>query len=198
MHRTIVLVLALAVPALSPPPAHADDVAAQVDTALGYYKEGDLAGAIDELQFVINAIRGELGTRYAKTFPPPPAGWEAEDASQGEGAAFMGGGTMLNRTYKKTGSDAQIDVQLMLDNPMMQGLAAMFTNPAILAAQGNMERVRVGRENAILNTESNELTYMLGGRGMIQFSGRNLDNGDVLVDLLKAWDLKALKDVAGM
>ncbi|MCB1883375.1 MAG: hypothetical protein KDG89_05155 [Geminicoccaceae bacterium] len=199
MYRTIAFASALALLALSPPAALADEIEDQVDTALGYYKEGDLAGTITELQFVINAIRSQLAGRYVKTFPPPPAGWEAEDASEAEGMAFLGGGTTLSRAYKKTDGDATIDAQLMIDNPMIQTLGAMFSNPAILAAQPNMKRIRIGRDNAILDTDSKELTFMVGnGRGMIQLTGHNLDNDDVLVDLLKSWNLKALKDVAGM
>lgn len=193
-------IVTLALCGLAAGPVLADEVEDQVGLALEYYQEGDLDGAITELQFAINEIRQRLSALYGETFPPAPAGWQAGEIAQEEGAAFMGGGSMVTRTYAQDGGSASIEAQLMIDNPMIQGMAAMFANPAMLAAQPNMERVRIGRDNAVLNTEpgNEELTFMLGGRGMIQLSGNNLESTDLLVEMLKSWDLDALKDVAGL
>ena len=184
-------------------PAAADDIREQLDLAIELYEEGDLAGAVTELQFAIGEIQARMGDAYALTFPPAPAGWTAEPASQESAAAFMGGGTMVNRSYREDGGSGTMEAQLIIDNPMIQGMSALFSNPAMLAANPNMERVRLGRENAILEFDEaagrGEVTFMAGGgRAMLKVEGNGLASGDQLVDLLKAWDMDGLRAAAGL
>jgi len=188
---------------LSATPAVADEIREQLDLAIELYEEGDLDAAVTELQFVIGEIQAKLGGQYALTFPAAPDGWTAEAVSQEAGAAFMGGGTIVNRSYSEVGGSGRMEAQLIIDNPMIQGMAALFANPAIMASNPNMSRVRMGRENAILDFDSaagrGEITYMAGGgRAMLKVEGSNLASGDQLVALLKAWDMDGLKAAAGL
>jgi hypothetical protein len=182
-------------------PATADDITDQLGLALELYQEGDFAGAITELQFAIGEIQARLGEVYAETFPPAPAGWSADKATQEGGAAFMGGGTIVARRYSENGGSGSMTAQLIIDNPMIQGMAALFSNPAMLAANPNMQRIRLGRESAVLDFDASagrgEVTFMAAGRAMLKVEGYNLGSGDQLVDLLRAWDMDRLKAAAG-
>ena len=195
--------LALVLGSLAPSPASADDIREQLELAIELYDEGDYAGTITELQFAIGEIQALLGGAFAETFPPPPEGWTAAEASQESAAAFMGGGTIVNRRYSETGGSGSMEAQLIIDNPMIQGMAALFSNPAMLAANPNMQRVRMGRENAILEFDAaagrGEITFMAGsGRAMLKVEGSNLASADQLIDLLKAWDMEGLRAAAGL
>lgn len=184
-------------------PLAADEITEQLDLARELYEEGDLSGAVIELQYAIGEIQAKLGGIYAESFPPAPAGWTAEATSQEAGAAFMGGGTILNRSYREEGGSGRMEAQLIIDNPMIQGMAALFSNPAMMAGNPNMSRIRMGRKNAILDFDQaagrGEITFMAGGgRAMLKVEGSGLASGDQLADMLKTWDLDGLKAAAGL
>lgn len=177
----------------------ADEFTDQLDLVRQYYDEGDYAAAAAELQFALEALRARLAEQYAATFPEPPEGWQAEDVETQGGAAFMGGGVVLRRTYSD-GAGASIEAQLVADNPMVQGFSAMLANPAVMAAQPGAKRVRIGRANAILvydaDARTGEATLVIG-RAMIRLEGRGLDGPEPLEALLRSWDIRTLRDLAG-
>ncbi|HEX2526347.1 MAG TPA: hypothetical protein VHL31_08590 [Geminicoccus sp.] len=185
-------------------PAAADQVTDQLDLGKKYYEEGDLTGAINELQFAIQDIRSQLSARYRAGFPDAPAGWVAADGSEDNSAAMamFGGGTSVARTYTQQGGEGVIDATISVDNPMIQGLAAMLNNPAIMAANPAARRVRVGRENVLVQLEeggdSGEATLVLGGRMLLQLQGRGLENSALLEEMAANWKLDELKKIAGM
>lgn len=182
--------------------AAADEVVEQIELGLELYQEEDYGGALTELEFAINDIRKLLSERIAETFPEPPEGWSGGEAEStgGGAAAMMGGGTMLERQYREDDGGGQLKASMMIDNPMVQGMAAMFNNPALLAAQPNTERVRLGRESAIVKWEPNrsraDVTMLLDGRILIQVEGQNLESQDVAVELLRNWDIGAVREQA--
>jgi hypothetical protein len=206
MRRRLHLALPLFSLALAPlaaAPAAADEIREQLDLAIELYEEGDFSGTITELQYAIGEIQAKLGSAYGLTFPPAPAGWTAAEPTQEGGAAFMGGGTIVSRSYSEDGGSGSMDAQLIIDNPMIQGMAALFSNPAMLASNPTMQRVRMGRDNAILDFDEaagrGEITFMAGGgRAMLKLEGRGLSSGDQLVELLKAWDMDGLRTAAGL
>ena len=192
MRLASLLVLAAALALVAP--ARADEVTDQLDQAKKYYDGGDLPGAIAELEFALQAMRGRIGQALLATFPPPPDGWtvrEAEGQPQGQ-VPMMGSGTMLSRTYSD-GKEASIEAQLMSGGGFLQGLAGMFMNPQVMAAQPNAKRVRVGRENAVVTYEaaarSAQLVLDIGGKATIMLQGQNLASGDPLVALAIRWDV---------
>lgn len=182
-------------------PAQAEDVLEQIEIAKELYQSGEYGAAITELQFAINDIQAAIAAQLAATFPDAPAGWTAlEASSNGGGGALMGamgGGSMLERSYNQDAGDGRLDVMLMVDNPMVQGMAAMFSNPALLASQPNMDRFRVGRETGIVKWEAErgraEATLLLDGRILMQVNGSNLTSSTPAVALLQAWNLDQLR-----
>jgi hypothetical protein len=185
-------------------PILADAVEDQIKQGLELYQTGELGAAITELEFAITDIRKGMSGQLADTFPDAPAGWsagEAESSSEGAGAAAIFGGamgTMLERTYTQDDGDGTLTATLMIDNPMVQGMAGLLNNPMLMAAQPNTERLRIGRETGMLkwdpDSSSAEATLLLDGRIMMQVKGEDLGAPDVAADVLKAWDIKAVRE----
>jgi hypothetical protein len=202
MHPLRISAFALAVAASGAVlPALADDITEQIDSGKSLYEKGDYAKAASELQFAINDIQKKVGEKYISALPAAPAGWEADDA-EAQSGAMLGGGQMISRRYREAGGDGQMNLQITVDNPMIQAMSAMFSNPAIMAADPHAKRIRVGGENAMLKWEpankSGEVSMVLGGRMMIHVEGSSLKSDAPLQDFVKNWDMKPLKVAAGM
>jgi hypothetical protein len=204
-HRNLVGLAAATTLALTASAtAFGDTVEEQIQQGLELYKTGELGAAITELEFAITDIRKAMSTKIGDTFPPAPEGWTAAPAESsteaGGAAALFGGvmGTLIERTYSQTDGNGRLTAKLMVDNPMVQGLAAMFNNPMLMAAQPNTERLRIGRETGMLKWDvenaSAEASLLLDGRILMQVQGENLDSPDIAADLLKAWDMDAVRD----
>src|SRR3954470_21465431 len=95
--RRLLLATCLALPSA----ARADEVTDQLDQARRYYQDG----AVGELEFVVQALRGQVGQQLLETFPPAPAGWTVEKGDEQAAVPFAAAGTMLSRTYRAPGGD---------------------------------------------------------------------------------------------
>ena len=201
MHAASAALLAISL--ILPLPAAADEITDQLDQARQYYDQGDIAGAIGEVEFVLQAMRGRIGQQLAATFPAPPPGWTMDAADdQAQGAVpFAAAGTMLSRTYRAPGGSGSIEAQLMSGGGFLQGLAGMLMSPQLLAAQPGAKRVRIGRDNAVVTfdpgDQSSQLVLDLGGKGTLMLQGKSLPGSDPLVDLANRWDLQQVKALLG-
>jgi hypothetical protein len=202
MRAAALLASSLMLPAV-PAAVAADEITDQLDQARRYYDQGDVTGAIGELEFTLQALRGRVGQELLATFPAPADGWTVADAD-GDGQAAIplaAAGTMLGRTYRAAEGGASIEAQLMSGGGFLQGLAGMLMSPQVLAAQPNARRVRIGRENAVVTYDpqarSAQLVLDLGGKATIMLQGENLADGEPLVDLANRWDLKRVKELLG-
>jgi hypothetical protein len=190
---------------LSAAPAVADEIGDQLSTARDLYQQGDIAGAVSELEFAIEALKSRLGAQYLESFPAPAGGWSVVDKPAEEQASampFLGGGTVLSKSYRQDGGSAQVDATLMTGGSFLQGIAGMMMNPQVMAAQPNAKRVRIGRENAVLVQDEAEHTAQLflsvGSKVSIMLDGKDLTDGTPLVDLATRWDLAKVKSLAGL
>ena len=200
MRAAAVLVIAIFhLPVL----ARADEITDQLEQARTYYQDGDVTGAIGELEFVLQALRGKVGQELLATFPAPPDGWTVETGDdQAAGAIpFVAAGTMLSRTYRAPDGSGSIEAQLMSGGGFLQGLAGMMMTPTMLAAQPNAKRVRIGRETGVVTYDagnrSSQLVLDLGGKATVMIEGKGVASGDPLVELASRWDLKKAKDLLG-
>lgn len=183
-----------------------DEVIEQIELGLELYQEQEYGAAITELEYAINDIRQLMSGRIGETFPDPPAGWSAGEVASsggGGGAAALfggGGGSSLEREYRQEDGNGRMQAQLMIDNPMIQAMSVMFNNPAMVAAQPNMERVRIGRDSALVKWEpergSAEVSFLMDGRILMQINGQGLESQEPAVELLRAWDLAAVREQA--
>jgi len=193
--------LLLSAALIAAPPLSADQVREQLELAIERYAEGDFGGALTELEFAMDDLRKLVAGRIGEGFPDAPDGWTAAEVQSGGGAGLFGGaGTMLTREYREQGGQRRMEATLWADSPMVQGIAMLLNNPAMISAQPNMERVRIGRESAVLKWEPNrsqaEVSLLLDGRILLQVSGSNLSEPDPVVNLLRSWDLSAVREAA--
>ena len=90
----------------------------------------------------------------------------------------------------------------MVDSPIVQAFSAVFNNPIMVASDPGLERVRFGKLTALLNWDADrragDLSLSIGGRVLAKLVGRDLDDKAILIDLMNAWNLSAVQDVAGL
>lgn len=198
--RTSKGIAILALPlALSPVAALADqDINALLKNAQEAVDSGDWATAKLDLQDALKHVTDRQIDAMAAAFPPAQDGWEVTKEASGDRSNVMTG-VMMSQQYKKGDSTAK--AELSLDNPMLGMMSGMFNNPMLMQQQG-FDRVRLGRENAMLKwnekNSSGEITLILGGRVMLKIEGKRLSSKDELVNMAKGWKLSEIKDVAGI
>jgi len=175
--------------------ARADEISEGLDRARQLYGQGDLSGALTETNFALNALHQKRNALYAALFPTAPAGWTLEDSSDdGAGSALaaqmLGGGVLVERSYTR-GDDSSIKATVLVDSPMIQALASMVNNPAMLGKAA--KRVRIGSDNAVLqrDEESAELT-LARGNVAIKLEGTGIKDPEVLTQLMTRFDLAKL------
>lgn len=174
-------------------PAWADEVEDAAKEALDLYKKGDLGGAAGQLDYAAQLIRQQKAAGIEKLLPAAPAGWTAEKGeSQAAAAALFGGGVTAERRYTK--GDADMTLSIVTDSPMLQGMAAMFTNPAVMASSG-AKLEKVGGQKAFLQydaeAKSGEATMIVDNRMMVTVRGNGATREEIL-GLLAALDVARL------
>lgn len=183
--------------------ATADEITDQLQQARQLYEEGDIAGALSELEFAMQAMRGKIGEAMLASFPAAPAGWQiAEgDAGKAQAVPFLGGST-VERSYLQTGGPGRMNAQIVSGGGFLQGLAQMLSNPQLLAAQPNAKRVRVGRETGVLTFDSaartGQLVIDLGGKASLMIEGSNLGGPEPMLELAKGFDLPKIRALVGL
>lgn len=188
---------------VSAQPLFADEVTEQIDLAKQYYENGDLSGAISELEFAVGTLRKQTMELYMATLPEPPAGWTADPPKVESYDTVLRGGAMIARKYRQQGGPGSVKFGvIVIDGNFLSAFATMFTNPAFLGSNPDYRRTRIGRENAFLKWQEKsgdgELKLIVGGRIIVDLEGRDLKQEDVLIDLIRRWDLKKAKAIAGL
>jgi len=173
--------------------ASADDVEDSVKEGLEYYKDGDYSSAAGSLEYAAQLIRQKKGGQLEVFLPNPLPGWTAEDvSSQAMGAAMFGGGVTAERKFRKENS--RITVQILTDSPMMQGMMALFTNPAFAAADGGkMEKIK-SQKAIVKYTPTNkkgDINIIVANRFLVSIKGNDVNKED-LKNYAKAIDFKKL------
>ena len=191
--------VALAGLALAAGPLRADEITDQLDQARAFYDEGDVGGAIGELEFVLQALRGRLSALLKETFPPAPSGWTASDGEAGGDPSGFLGGSVVERSYREDGGGGVMDARLMTGGGFLQGMAAMMMSPQVLAAQPGAKRIRVGRENGVVTYDasgrSGQLVVGLGDSVTLMIEGRDLAGPEPMEALIAAWDVKRVREI---
>jgi hypothetical protein len=179
-------------------PVWADDVGAQIDAARTTYGKGDALHTLSALQAAVDLLQGHLSDQFAKTMPPPPAGWEAGAASS-VALDSIGGGLTVSRAYTK--GDSTLNASLVIDNPSVEATVTMFRNSTQLTAQPGWSRVKVGADDAILrfdaSSRAGEISILVGERALLQIEGTDINKDDVLLDAAKGWNVAALRKLLG-
>jgi hypothetical protein len=169
-------------------PVAADEFTDTLEGALKAYREGDVSGARQDLDYAGKLLTAMKSEALEKLLPAPLPGWTREEASEEDAAAggFMGmfgGGTAASATYRKGTETAT--VTLVADSPMLSGIGAMITGMAGLAG---------GKPMRIQRTEFAEKDGAL--QGLVAEKVMVSVDGDASLEdkkaLLEAMDFKAL------
>lgn len=174
----------------------ADDVTDSINEGLKQYGSGDFAGAVQSLDYASQLIRQKKGGQLEAFLPKPISGWKAEDAkSQAMGSAMFGGGVTAERSYVK--GDSHVNIKIITDSPMMQGMMMMFSNPMLATSDGG-KLEKINGEKAIVK-HSNEnkdgtVNVVIAGRFLITVEGNDVARQD-LIAYAQAIDFKKLAAV---
>jgi hypothetical protein len=174
-------------------PVLADDVTDSINEALKQYNKGDFADAVQSLDYAAQLIRQKKGGQLEAFLPAPLAGWEAEDAkSQAMGSAMFGGGVTADRSYVK--GDSRVNVKIITDSPMMQGMMMMFSNPMMATSDGG-KLEKINGEKAIIkysnDTKEGDINIVIGNRFLVTVQGNDVARQD-LIAFAQGIDFKKL------
>ena len=128
--------------------------------------------------------------------PKPLNGWTAQEASsQTVGASMFGGGVTAERKYSKGSSS--IDITIITDSPIMQGMMMMFSNPMLATSDGG-KLEKIGRQKAIVkfntNNKQGEIKIVVANQFLVLIKGREITKED-LKGYAKAIDYKKLQSL---
>ena len=176
--------------------AVADDVTDYINEALQYYKDGAYSDAVDSLNYAEQMIQQKKSTGLEAFLPEPLKGWTAETAtSQAASSAMLGGGISAERSYNKDNSS--IEIQIMADSPMLQGVMMMMSNPMFAASDGG-KLERIGKQKAMVkfdpNTKKGDIQIVVANRFMVSIDGRGISKKD-LKAYAKAIDYKKMAEL---
>ena len=167
------------------------EVLQAVDAASKHYEAGELSQAIAQLDYASTLIRQEKGEQVKLAFPAAPAGWQAEDAEADvAGAAMFGGGISASRNYYN--DEQRIEMQLMMDSPMLQAFSMMLSNPSMIAMSGG-KLTKIQGLQAVQKLEGDqlEIQFLSPTGAMITLNGDKAAQATMLA-LANAIDLKKL------
>src|SRR6056297_3191020 len=165
-------------------PVWADDVTDTIQSALEAYNEGDIAYATEELNFALQLLKEMRAADLRSFLPEPLDGWTREiDADAAAAVGMMGG---MGAVAAYVSDDDNFTITIVMDSPMVTGMAPLLSNPAIAASSG-ARMVRVGREKFV--SLDGDLNGLIGNRILVQADG---DDTDAIVAHLETMDFRAL------
>lgn len=173
--------------------ARADDVTDQINEALKAYQNHDTQTAIAALDAAANLMRQARAEGLKKLLPPTPPGWSADEAqSTAVGVAMLGGGITASRAYHN--GDQRVEVQIVTDLPVLQGLGALIGSP--LATIGGMKTVVIGGRRMSYTESDHSYMTVVADKVIVRLEG-NADTPDVtLKSFIGAIDFAAIEKLA--
>jgi hypothetical protein len=174
-------VVGLAVVMLCAGTVWADDVTDSINEALEYYNAGKYSEAVGSLSYAAQIIGQKKGGQLEDFLPSPLDGWSAEETdSQASGAAMFGGGVSASRSYFK--DNASVDIQIVTDSPMLQGMMMLFTNPALAASDGG-KLEKINGQKAIVKYSAADregtIHIMVVNRFLVTIEGTDVTKDDL-------------------
>jgi hypothetical protein len=163
-------------------PVLADDVTDSINEALKQYSNGEFADAVQSLDYASQLIRQKKGGQLEAFLPEPIPGWKAEAAkSQAIGSAMFGGAVTAERSYVK--GDSRVNVKIITDSPMLQGIMMMFSNPMMATADGG-KLEKISGEKAIVkystDNKDGNINMVIAGRFLITVEGNDVARQDLI------------------
>jgi hypothetical protein len=164
-------------------PASADEVSDTLKSALSAYEDGDVAYALEELEYA-KQLMLEMKTEALNQFlPAAPEGWtRTVNNEMGAALGMLGGGVGAEAEYNNDSGDS-FTITIMADNPMVGAMAGMIGSAGALGAKIR----KVGRQKFM--DQDGELSGLVANRILVQASGASLD---VMLPALETIDYRKL------
>ncbi|MCW9044362.1 MAG: hypothetical protein OQK05_13560 [Pseudopelagicola sp.] len=179
MLRSLPLIAALVIAST---PLAADEISDTLDSAKQAYEDGDVAYALEELEYAKQQMLALKTDALSAYLPPAPDGWSREiDSDMNAGLAMMGGGVGAEAEY--SGNGQNFTIMIMADNPMVGAMSGVIGNAGLMGAK----IVRVGRQKYML--QDGQLSALIDHRILVQAEGADQE---VMLPVLEAIDYKAL------
>ena len=175
------VVLTACICTLYPSPLTAGDVEDSIKEAEKLYKKGDYNETIKELNFAIQLVRKKKSERLKDIFPPPLPGWEGKEAEiTVSSQAFLGGGIQASREY--TRKNEKVTVEILMDNPFLQGILSVVDNALFLEPESEPIRVKGNRAQVVYDPamKEGELKLVYRKKILVSVRGYRIDSADVL------------------
>jgi hypothetical protein len=186
MSRYLPALLALLIAAA---PAGADEFTDTVEGALSAYRDGDITGAREDLEYAVKLLTAIKAESLAGFLPAALPGWTREDSDAAETGGMMGmlgGGTAAAATYLRGGDE--LTITLVANSPMVSGMAAMMSGIATIGS--GAKPIRIQRTEFVQNDQ--DLQGVVDGKVLVSVGG-NASVEDKTA-YLEAMDFEALAD----
>lgn len=194
MRRYIEGIVGIAIVLCVAPLYASDDVEEGIQAGLKSYKAKNYSEAISSLEFAVQQIRQLQASQLETVFPAPLKGWTAQKSeSSAMGAAFLGGGITAKQEYEK--EDASVSIEMVSNGPTLPMITMMFSNPAMMAADGG-KVTKINGEKALVkwNEENKhgEILIVLNNQVLLTIKGDQCAKEDV-ENYAKAIDFAKIK-----
>jgi hypothetical protein len=191
------MIAALGLTAALAAPALADEVTDQLNTARKAYESGELRSAVQTLQFAVASIQEKINLSLLELLPEPLDGWNADEPqAQSGGMAAMIAGTNLSRRYYRD-DGAEVDISITADSPLLSMMTMMLSNPMLMQTDPGTRVYTHGGQRGMIKHEKDsdvwEISLMIGGKIMIQVTGRGIKDQQDVEAYLEAIDLAAIE-----
>ena len=155
-----------------------------VETAKKAVEADKLGAAIAALQAAIKDLQKKQRTAVLACLPAPE-GWTfqdqaPDDSADAVAAGMLGVGSSTTRNYQK--GDKSLSVEITANSPLLQMLSVMFSNPALVEADGG-EIVKYGVHKAILKKngdDGHELMLLMHDTHLVKVTSQGVGADDLL------------------
>lgn len=153
--------------AQTPPPA---DPGPLLDEAKTAFSAGEISHARRVAEKAAQALAQTQGEAIRAFLPAAFDGWTIQEGDAASLAAIaIGGGVTVDRVYENAdGTDVRIEI--LADSDIVEGMADMYTNPAVLEGSG-LKIETIGGEQAMIDPQSGQITVILDKRSSVTISG---------------------------
>lgn len=180
------LSLGLATLLLAPGLSRADEITDTLQAAIDAYNDGDVAYALEELDFARQRMIAIQADAFKQFLPEAPDGWEREvDDEMQAGLAMMGGGMGATADYRSGDGSQRYTITMMADNAMVASMGAMVANAAAMG----MKLERIGRQRVAIN--DGQAMALVNNRILITVEG---GEEDLLMQAMERIDFDALSN----
>lgn len=179
-------------------PALCDEVEDSIREAEERYKSGDYNETIKELQFTIQLLRKKKSEQLREIFPPPLSGWDAKEPDiTASGPAVLGGGIQAKREYTRKG--AKVVVEIILDNPFLQGILSIVDSPLLLDPGAEPIRISGNRAHIVYDAaaKEGELKLVYRKKALVSVRGYRVETADPIRAYATGIQFELLKNIVG-